>query len=93
MISYALHGAWGKDIPDEELTKALLDFGIELKVEARKDGLSNVNIDIDDEKILKRKKGTPRRSKAASGENNSEKKETAEKTRTKKASTKRTTKK
>lgn len=56
MIEYSLNGAWGKTIPDEKLKEMLLDFGVELEVEARRDGLSNVKIRIDDEKILKRKK-------------------------------------
>ena len=56
MIEYSLHGAWGKTIPDEKLKEILSDFGVELEVEARRDGLSNVKIRIDDEKILKRKK-------------------------------------
>ena len=56
MIEYLLNGAWGKVIPDEKLKKTLSDFGIELEVEARRDGLSNVKIKIDDEKILKRRK-------------------------------------
>ncbi len=56
MIEYSLNGAWGKTIPDEKLKERLADFGIDLEVEARRDGLSNVRIRIDDEKILKRKK-------------------------------------
>lgn len=56
MIEYSLNGAWGKTIPDEKLKEMLLDFGVELEVEERRDGLSNVKIRIDDEKILKRKK-------------------------------------
>lgn len=56
MIEYSLSGAWGKTIPDEKLKEILMDFGVELEVEARRDGLSNVKIRIDDEKILKRKK-------------------------------------
>lgn len=65
MIEYSLNGAWGKTIPDENLKKALADFGVELDVEARRDGLSNVKITIDDEKILKRKKRTSSRSSSA----------------------------
>lgn len=56
MIEYSLNGAWGKTIPDDKLKEALADFGVELDVEARRDGLTNVRIKIDDEKILKRKK-------------------------------------
>lgn len=58
MIEYLLKGAWGKTIPDEKLIEVLSDFGVELEVEARRDGLSDVKIRIDDEKILKRKKRT-----------------------------------
>jgi len=56
MIEYSLNGAWGKTIPSEELAKALSDFGVSVDVELRKDGLSNVKICIDDEKILQPEK-------------------------------------
>ena len=56
MLSYSLQGAWGKDIPDKKLSKALSDFGVKLDVEARKDGLSNIKIVIDDDKILEKTK-------------------------------------
>ena len=56
MIQYSMIGAWGKTIPDKELLKALSNFGVVLDVELRKDGLSNVKISIDDEKILKNAK-------------------------------------
>lgn len=46
---------------DENLKRALADFGVELDVEARRDGLTNVIIKIDDENILKRKKRTSRK--------------------------------
>lgn len=62
MIEYSLNGAWGKTIPDENLKRALADFGVEFDVEARRDGLTNVKIKIDDESILKRKKRASRRS-------------------------------
>lgn len=65
MIEYSLFGAWGKTIPDEKLKEALTNFGIQLEVEARKDGLSNVKISIDDEKILHSKKRTGRKRKPA----------------------------
>ena len=52
MIRYSLQGAWGKDIPDKKVLKALSDFGVKLDVSARKDGLSNIIIEINDEKIL-----------------------------------------
>lgn len=55
MIEYSLNGAWGKTIADEDLKKALADFGVELDAEARRDGLSDVKIKIDDEKIMKKK--------------------------------------
>lgn len=92
MISYSLNGAWGKTIPDEKLKKALLNFGIELEVEPRRDGLSNVKINIDDEKILQTKKRAPRRSKATSEGDITRKDEGASKTHPKK-SAKQTTKK
>ena len=52
MIEYSLNGAWGKEVPSDELAKVLENFGVTLTVEQRKDGLSNVKICIDDEKIL-----------------------------------------
>lgn len=85
MINYTLNGAWGKTIPDEKLKKALLDFGIELEVEPRRDGLSNININIDDEKILQSKKRAPRKSKATNGDGIAEKGEGAGKVRTKRS--------
>ena len=88
MIEYTLNGAWGKVIPDEKLIKAILDFGIDLKVEARRDGLSNVKITIDDEKILSGKKKAPRKSKAAAEESIAGKTEDAGKPRAKRASAK-----
>ena len=88
MIEYILNGAWGKVIPDEKLTKAILDFGIDLKVEARRDGLSNVKIIIDDEKILSSKKRTPRKSKATEEESVIGKAKDTVKPRTKRASAK-----
>lgn len=63
MISYILNGAWGKDVPSDKLEKALIDFGVDLKVELRKDGLSNIRISIDDEKILSVKKKVTRKRK------------------------------
>lgn len=56
MIEYSLNGAWGNTIPDEKLTEVLNDLGVELKVEARRDGLSNVRIRIDEAKVMRRKK-------------------------------------
>ncbi|MBQ2695100.1 hypothetical protein IJG04_00455 [Candidatus Saccharibacteria bacterium] len=56
MITYKLNGAWGNEVPDEKLTKVLSDLGIKLEVEARTDGLSNVQIAIDDKKVMKGKK-------------------------------------
>lgn len=67
MIEYSLNGAWGKTIPDEKLKEVLADFGIGLDVEARCDGLSNVKIKIDDEKILKRKKRNSTRKNKTAG--------------------------
>lgn len=61
MISYTLNGAWGKTIPDDKLKKSLLDLGIELEVEARRDGLSNVKINIDEDKILNGQKKAVRK--------------------------------
>lgn len=87
MIEYSLNGAWGKTIPDEKLKEALSDFGVELEVEARRDGLSNVKIQIDDEKILKRKKRSRTVSKKSTTEDTvSTEKE--KKTTTKKAAKK-----
>ena len=54
MIEYIRNGAWGKVVPDSELNDALQYAGIQLTVERRRDGLSNVKINIDDEKILQR---------------------------------------
>ncbi len=87
MIEYSLNGAWGKTIPDEKLKEILLDFGVELEVEARRDGLSNVKIRIDDEKILKRKK----RSRTVKKNTTTEDATTADKE--KKTTTKKATKK
>ena len=87
MIEYSLNGAWGKTIPDEKLKKALADLGITLEVEARRDGLSNVKISIDSEKILRNKKRTnTKKSKTVEAEN------ADIKTATKKSTSRKTTK-
>ena len=56
MIEYSLNGAWGKVIPDAALLERLSDFGIELHVERRRDNLLYIKMNIDDEKIMKRRK-------------------------------------
>lgn len=56
MIEYSLNGAWGKEIPEEQLLERLSDFGIEMSVERRKDALYDIKISIDNEKIMKRRK-------------------------------------
>ena len=63
MIDYSLNGAWGNTIPDQKLKEALADLGIFLDVEARRDGLTNVKISIDDAKILNRRKRSASRKK------------------------------
>lgn len=87
MIEYSLNGAWGKTIPDEKLKEILSDFGVEFEVEARRDGLSNVKIRIDDEKILKRKKRSRTVSKKSTTED-ADPTEKEKKTTTKKAAKK-----
>lgn len=85
MIEYLLNGAWGKTVPDEELLKKLADFGVELTVEARHDGLSKVAIRIDDEKILRKKtRAAGRRAKSTGAEDKASK--NTKKTAVKKAS-------
>lgn len=56
MIEYSMNGAWGKEIPEEQLLERLSEFGIEMSVERRKDALFNIKICIDNEKIMKRRK-------------------------------------
>lgn len=75
MLSYSMKGAWGKDIPNTDLLKALKGMGISLEVEPRNDGLSNVKIEIDDKKVLAagKKKTTARKPKAVIKSSESEK--------------------
>lgn len=56
MIEYSINGAWGDEIPNEQLLERLLDFGIEMSVERRRDNLLNIKMCIDNEKIMKRRK-------------------------------------
>lgn len=56
MIEYLMNGAWGDEIPDEQLLERLSDLGIEMSVERRKDNLLTIKMSIDNEKIMKRRK-------------------------------------
>lgn len=56
MIEYSINGAWGDEIPNEQLLERLSDFGIEMSVERRRDNLLNIKMCIDNEKIMKRRK-------------------------------------
>ena len=56
MIEYSMNGAWGAEIPDEQLLERMADFGIEMSVERRKDNLLTIKMCIDNEKIMKRRK-------------------------------------
>ncbi|MCM1538199.1 MAG: hypothetical protein NC254_07375 [bacterium] len=56
MIEYSMNGAWGDEIPDEQLLERLADFGIEMFVERRKDNLLTIKMCIDNEKIMKHRK-------------------------------------
>lgn len=59
MIEYSMNGAWGSEIPDEQLLERIADFGIELSVERRRDNLLTIKMCIDNEKIMKRRKRKP----------------------------------
>ena len=59
MIEYLMNGAWGAEIPDEQLLERMADFGIEMSVERRKDNLLTIKMRIDNEKIMKRRKRKP----------------------------------
>lgn len=63
MISYFVNAAWGDTVPDTELVKALRSMGVELKVEQRKDKLFNIEINIDEDRVLQNKKKTPSKKK------------------------------
>lgn len=56
MIEYSMNGAWGAEIPDEQMLERMADFGIEMSVERRKDNLLTIKMCIDNEKIMKRRK-------------------------------------
>lgn len=59
MIEYSMNGAWGNEIPDEQLLERMADFGIEMSVERRRDNLLTIKMSIDNEKIMKRRKRKP----------------------------------
>lgn len=51
MLQYNMNGAWGEE-PNKKLVKELQKLGITLDVSRRPDNLVNINLIIDDEKIM-----------------------------------------